>query len=393
MRVLLGIIIVFTFYSCSESIAKIKNEKEGELNASIKLVEVGSKSFSLDSDTAPQPQYIQIVKDSTGTREITFLNNYNNSIYYYNYDSSQFTNKITFDKNGPDAIKNPMGYYIKNKDSIYIYDMGTADVKISNMEGRVSNSISLRGVEDSKTWFSQYPQYIPRTVIPLMATNDELMLTGQIMRTVPEDMVDIFRFTSHVNFKTNKVHFTHHYPRELYGNNYNWEGEIFTDVYPLLDVANKRFIYSFPISHRLYISGINSSDYTKVYAGSNEVGTIESIDKEPENVNRTELLSHIIKTDEYTAILYDKYREVYYRFLLKSIPNAKKSTQFKEKELAVIVMDKEFNYLGETIIGEWKEWNWYNSFVTEEGLNIEFLEKSDIEELYLNLKIFIPEKL
>jgi hypothetical protein len=50
-------------------------------------------------------------------------------------------------------------------------------------------------------------------------------------------------------------------------------------------------------------------------------------------------------------------------------------------------MDKNFNYLGETTIGKGdKEWFWQNSFVTKEGLNIEYIEK-DSEE-YLTFKIF-----
>ena len=43
-------------------------------------------------------------------------------------------------------------------------------------------------------------------------------------------------------------------------------------------------------------------------------------------------------------------------------------------------MDEQFNYLGETPLGTSDEWNWSNSFVTEEGLNIEYIDKADLEE-------------
>ena len=74
------------------------------------LDELRSKSFLLDSDTAPKPLYIQMIKDSLGNRQLSFLNNYNNSIYVYDYESHGFVDKITFEKNGPNAVRAPMGF-------------------------------------------------------------------------------------------------------------------------------------------------------------------------------------------------------------------------------------------------------------------------------------------
>ena len=55
-------------------------------------------------------------------------------------------------------------------------------------------------------------------------------------------------------------------------------------------------------------------------------------------------------------------------------------------------MDEYFNYPGETVIGTGEDWYRQNSFVTKEGLNIEFIEK-DPEEKYLTLKIFTIKKI
>lgn len=67
--------------------------------------------------------------------------------------------------------------------------------------------------------------------------------------------------------------------------------------------------------------------------------------------------------------------------------------QLKKQLIAVIIMDSNFNYLGETVIGASEEWNWQNTFVTEEGLNIEYLDRKDIAEENINFKIFIPKKI
>jgi hypothetical protein len=93
----------------------------------------------------------------------------------------------------------------------------------------------------------------------------------------------------------------------------------------------------------------------------------------------------------YSAIKYDRFNKVYYRFLLSGIPATVNRAMEKEKPISIIIMDENFNYMGETTIGTCKDWYWQNSFVTKEGLNIEYLEKN-IDEEYLILKIFTLKK-
>ena len=63
-----------------------------------------------------------------------------------------------------------------------------------------------------------------------------------------------------------------------------------------------------------------------------------------------------------------------------------------EKPIIVIMMDEQFHYLGETALGTSDVWNWNNSFVTEEGLNIEYIDRSDVDEQYMRFKICVPRK-
>lgn len=72
---------------------------------------------------------------------------------------------------------------------------------------------------------------------------------------------------------------------------------------------------------------------------------------------------------------------------------AENAVDLKEKSIVVIVMDKDFKYLGETNVGSWREWNYNNVFVTKEGLNIEYLDKNDIEEVAMTIKVLALKKL
>lgn len=385
-------IVIFLLTACTSNTAKIKNEKRGQLKASIKIEVSDEKKIKLDENSAPKPIYTQLFTALDGERYFTFLNEYNNSIYFYNYNTLTFDKKITWEKNGPNGVASLKAYHIKSLDSIYLYNKRVLEFILSNSKSEVLSKTSLcdNKLKDPK-WGFKYPQYNPQTVIPIIATGNELILNGFFFGSIPESILSKFNFTARINFKTNQLKFSNTYPPSLYGYNYNWEGELFTEVFSDLHPDGDKLVLSFPVSHDLYLADLNDGKYKKIYGGSNFANTICSLNKNPKNTTDKEIMSRIIQQDEYTAIKYDKYRKVYYRFLLKSIPNATIRTNWKEKPIAIIIMDEKFNYLGETVIGTGKEWNWQNSFVTEEGLNIEYIEKS-FDEVSLTLKIFTLKK-
>lgn len=374
--------------SCSNDVIEMRNEKMKRLKATVMLRISEEKKFVLDDNSAPKPQYIQLFEKPGKLRYFTFLNEYNNSIYIYDYLTGNFVRKITFNKKGNDAIQIMTGYCIKSLDSIYIYDKYLNQVIISNENTKVLKRISLKGDGNDKKWFLKYPQYLPKTVSPFIETPKELLLTGFYVTSIPESVIHSFKFTARIDLKTQQVRFSFLYPAEIFGSGYNWPGWGFTQAFTEIHPNGNKVIFSFPVSHDLYIADLNSENYKKVYAGSNFACTIRSLECNPERTTEKKRTIHFAKQDTYAAIKYDKYRNVYYRFLLNGIPNATVRTNWREKPVTIIVMDKDFNYLGETTIGNGdKEWCWQNSFVTKEGLNVEYIEK-DTEETYLTLKIF-----
>ena len=80
--------------------------------------------------------------------------------------------------------------------------------------------------------------------------------------------------------------------------------------------------------------------------------------------------------------------------MLQSVHDATVSTSLNERHVVVIVMDEQFNYMGETVLGTGEKWNWQNSLVTSEGLMIEYFDPDlDSLEEYLNFRILTIEKL
>ncbi|MCB0451186.1 MAG: DUF4221 family protein, partial [Confluentibacter sp.] len=388
-RIILSFILV-ALVSCNTNVAKIENNKKGMLRPTKELVLYMEKNFPLDSNTARKPMYSQMVKDSVGTRYYTFFNDYDNSICMFDYDTKKQVKRIIYDKKEPNGILEPMGYHIKNMDSIYVYNKAGIELILTNYEGEVKDNISLNNMMPIKNpeWIFRYPQYYPRTVIPIIEIKEELLFTGQYMWRFPDSLIEKFNFTSKISLKTHKVSFKNKYPKEIYGKGYNWQNPLLKEVFSDLNTNKNIMVFSFPVSHDLYISDLDKDGYKKVFGGSNLARTISSIAKKKESkVSNQEVITQFVETDLYSAIIFDKFRNVYYRFIRRAMPTNGKS-HWKDKPIGIIIMNEDFKYLGETELGKWKDWNWENSFVTKEGLNIEFIDRSDIDEVALILKVF-----
>ena len=378
--------------SCTYTV-KIKNEKEGKLISQYQLLVSGEKRILLDYETAPQPPYMQMIQGANGERTLTLLNLYKNAIYFYDYEKAVYIGKVEYEKEGPDGIPRPAGYYIKNIDSIYVFNR-PIELALTDSLGRVKQRISLNNNSSrSDPWSLYYPQYQLSTVNSFVETQGKLIMTGMNPFSVADSLISKFRFTFCLDVKSDDIEFIHIYPEELYGSNANWQDPVFTQVYRELS-PNGDFVYSFPVSHNLYITSYGSNDYKTVYAGSNVAGIVHSIDDGRERVPREELMMYFLQQDLYTAILHDPYRYVYYRFMLQGIRDATLNMSWKEKPVVVIIMDEQFNYMGETVIGTRKEWNSDNTFVTSEGLVMEYIDQDiDSVEEYLILKTFTIEKI
>lgn len=382
-------IILLCLTGCSNS-KRIKNINEGKLEATKELMETGKKKFRLDTETKNKPLYLQLYKDKEGKEILTFLNARNNSICFYNYSDTTYLKQIAFQREGNNAVLSVSGYFIKSPDSIYLMNRPMIEIVLADSTAKVHNRIQLLDKTD-KEWALTHPQYMLSGIVPMSIKENNLIIPG--FAPFPKIMQkrDSFRFMTAINLSTNDVSYYHTYPEELFGDNANWGGDLMQMVYPTYSPDGK-LIFSFPNSHNLYMADWNGNEMTAVYGGSNEAGAIASIDcsldKEPDN---EEIMSCYLEQDWYAGILHDPYRKVYYRYLQKAIPSATPKTSINDKTLAVIIMDEQFKYLGETEIGTMKQWNWTNSFVTEEGLNIEYNGTDISDDDYLTFGIFLPK--
>lgn len=107
------IILIFLCFSCSETIVN-RNELKEQLIPTYELIEDGEKTFILDSESQPRNRCIQLFRNpQNDSTYYSFYNEYNNSIYIFDFESTSFIKKIQLQKEGPDGVyPHRSGYYI-----------------------------------------------------------------------------------------------------------------------------------------------------------------------------------------------------------------------------------------------------------------------------------------
>lgn len=159
-------IFVLLLTGCNSSNRKcIENEFKGKLQAHKELVEIGTKKFRINTETKNRPVYIQLWNDDKRNQILTFLNARNNSIYFYRYSDTTYLKRITFEREGANAIMSAAAYYIKSPDSIYVFNRPFIEVALTDSSGKVRNKVTLLDQTD-KEWALTHPQYMLSPVAP-----------------------------------------------------------------------------------------------------------------------------------------------------------------------------------------------------------------------------------
>ena len=314
------------FIGCDISIESNKNEcsaysEQYTLSRNDKLIK-----FPLDSVTPSKITYLKILS-LNDTMFFTLLNQYNNTIYCYNYN-----NKKLEKKNRLTSERKITGYEIIDWDNIVTYQYWTNLLTHQDGKGEV-----LRKTYVPEKVPSYY--YVPITHAPIIYQNGNLIFAGGMMsKTKPKPTSPI---AAKVDFPFSKIEYLYHYP-EIYYQIFFGGVHYHMDISYTYNNHQNLFVFSFPACHKIYATKdfINENIYC---AGSKHINSIpeysyKSLDK---------TFSFCAKNGFYYSILYDKYNYVYYRICL--LPGEyDENSLYYNRDLSVIILDKELNIIGET---------------------------------------------
>lgn len=319
------------------------------------------KSFTLDSDVRYNAFYLYTFSDDKGKEYLSFLNYRSNQILFYDLKTSEFLFKLNLNAEGPNAVVQPNGYYIKDFDNIYVSSYAYPGLIKVDTTGCITQKIPY-GVTD--TGYKVLPSYTPSShpYIPPVAIDDKIYITQNAVERfypVADTPLSVMIDTDQQSNKALLPTYDVLTEKELQANDTR-----FSRTY-----NGKEFIYSFYVGEDIIVTSVDCSDVKKIKVKSKYIDSPTGIQESSEKGPQLNL-----ELARYGDLIYDPYREVYYRFaypkttLEDNIRWWGKSV-YGRKAFSVIILNKEFQIIGETLFPE-AIYNSYVFFVHKDGLYI-----------------------
>lgn len=167
----------------------------------------------------------------------------------------------------------------------------------------------------------------------------------------------------------------------------NWGGTSYRRIYTCSDSQFENIIFSFPVSHSLYIFNCKSKKITEVYAGSSYISQIRAFSDDKNDVlSSDESFGHFMNNHSYSSIVYDKYRKLYYR--VAEIPYTNDRGDLFKK-VVLIVLNEQFEIVGEKMFGKG---HGTTLLILPEGILIPKIEEYPILDAPLSYYLYTVEK-
>lgn len=223
------------------------------------------------------------------------------------------------------------------------------------------------------------------TNIPIIYHNSNIFISG-VLLGLSNDYKPVLK----INTQDSTIKQVFKYPNIK---DYSTNGNLLYSYYRYYSTYNSQknlFVYSFPISDSLHITNYKNID-TVVYAGSNHVKTINSSNKD----NTFDNFNFIDATrNSYYSILYDKYRNVYYRFVRlaidKDVAHQSAAKDLSRRKLAIVILDKNFNKIGDVLINS-RDYNPFTAYINESDglciLNVSECMNNEDELIFTSFKL------
>lgn len=354
MKYILSIIISSLFlFACS----KEDKNKKVVLVKSDKVL-----SFMIDNNTKTKITTLFPYIHSNGKEYLTFQNSGKNEIQFFDMNTQELVFKIKPEINGENGIGFLRGYTIKNPDSIFVASSGKNEISLMDYHGNVKDRYRYDKTEDGHLLY--YGAISSYRYKPLIFINNKMFILPTGNRWGPTNPV-----SSVIDLKTKAVHALQGFQYPSFPNTDN-RAKISgneDDFSRCFD--GRQFVYSFYYSEDIYVTDISHESVRKINVKSKYISQIGDTDDYGNLTFKDKLATPI-----YGNLIYDKYRNVYYRIAypgaeLEKGVNALDLLEYGHKNFSVIILDENFNIIGETLFPDYT----YNSrliFIREDGLYI-----------------------
>lgn len=358
MKNLSCLLLLICLYSCSSP----------QKDSCVLVPSSDSLVFELNPQTSMFIKKLSLYTDENGREFLTFQNNVEPEILWYDLASQKYVKTIKLEKEGNNGVGVFCGYQIYSENEIYIPEMMQTVIDVVNSRGEIIRKIKYEKTSSGKPTIPFVSPSFPYK--PIYILNKKLYISQSPNRAL-NDVLANSPVTLILDTINNSVReFDIRFPKvvseeALRGNTLGVEFN-YSMCY-----NGKEFVYSFFFDEDISIVSLEGKILNKVKAKSRYLEKLYDEMKAPADMS--ELVETICKIPMYGNLIYDEYRKVYYRFVYPETElendNFMDIWQLGRSKFSVMILDENFNVLGETLLPE----NTYASnlfFIREDGLYI-----------------------
>ncbi|MHA7100514.1 DUF4221 family protein [Roseivirga pacifica] len=308
-----------------------------------------------------------------------------NEIERYSLQDGKLFDKMTYDREGPKGVGTLIEIGILGLDSVLIFPPFDNSFYQSRFSDAALNKVAYNKPDEyspirSMTNYFSSPAYTDGQYI-----YTKTLFGGNYMLMENEELSEkplMYR----VNVASGAVEFAHF----TFPDDYWADGKT---SYEFSTAANDgQFAFSFYGDHNIYVANSFDEELRPIIAKSNYLpADFECL---PEAGSREDRLRYFATTQHYGSLIYDTYRNVYYRFCypkvdLNGSEDVMSLVQFPPA-FSIMILDSEFKVLGEKLIEKESQLAPGNVFVGSKGLyiSINHPDHPDNLEDYFSFTLF-----
>lgn len=363
--VIIEILVSFLICGCSK-----KTPVQAVYNYSLSPTQ-NKLVFPVDDNTYSFHQALFLYTDEKENEYLIFQNGQSSEILFYDLCDKKLVKRIKFNREGDNGVGTFYGFYFKNKDEIYLPSNSEATIYQVNDQGKI-----LREIE-----YGEYAYPLPvlttfafsLSYVPFFFIDGDLYITQRINPEYGDKILDRSPTTLVVDTLRHTVKsssFT--FPLIVSSKEFYSGGKTFEYDYSRI-FDGKQITYSFVYDEYIYITSIQNNLIEKVPVKSRYINSI----KPPVFKDETYISygKKICETESYGNLIYDKYRDVYYRFAypkteMEELKDYFELFRFGRKCFSIIILDHDFNIIGETPVFQDYSYVSRMFFVAKDGLYI-----------------------
>ncbi len=384
MKIVIISILVFLCFSCKEKATNHTSESYEYGLCETKVI----KAFPLDEETRYNPFYLYTFEDN-GKDFLSFLNYRTNQLLFYDLNTCKFLFKVELDMEGPQGIGVPSGYYIHDFENIYVSSYSYSGLIKVDTTSHITQKIPYKTTKEGYNVIPSYTPSLHPFVIPIQIGNNLYISQVAADHIYPSEKTPVSIMIDTISKESHSLPFT-------FGDALTKE-QLTAREYLFSRIHNdNKFIYSFYIEPDIFIT---SEDHKQINCIKIESKYIKETSIKPIPNDIMKGAKQSLELARYGDLIYDKYRNVYYRFAYPEVEldnriSWRGKAVYGRAKNSIIILDAQFHIIGETLLAE----NLYNTFayfIRKEGLYIskDYQMNHEQSEDYMTFELFELKKL